>query len=277
MTDWTEIADGVWHARYQPIDISTVFVRGADGLLLVDTRCNPREAAELAADVEALNMGPIRWVVNTHAHYDHSFGNQIFADTATIHGHHRIPAHFRDFEQPRLSAWTADPAAQPQYDWADVELTPPHVLLDETIELNLGGRTVRLIPLPPGHTDTDLVVHVPDAACWIVGDIVEESGPPMFGSGSFPFTWPRVIRDLAGQLGANDLVIPGHGKPVDRQFMLRQAAELGAVADAITEAHAQRLDAAAATTRIAAESGLPEEIVAPAVRRGYEQLPAATP
>lgn len=277
MTDWTEIADGVWHARYQPIDISTVIVRGDDGLLLVDTRCNPREAAELAADVDALNMGPIRWIVNTHAHYDHSFGNQFFADTATIYGHHAIPAHFREFEQPRLRAWAADPAAQPQYDWADVALTPPHVLLDLTLELDLGGRTVRLIPLPPGHTDTDLVVHVPDAACWIVGDIVEESGPPMFGSGSFPFTWPQVIRDLAGHVGENDIVIPGHGRAVNRQFMLRQAGDLGAVADAITGAHAQRLDVAAATTRITAESGLPEEIVEPAVRRGYAQLGGATP
>lgn len=51
-------------------------VRGADGLLLVDTRCNPREADEIVADIEELGRAPIRWVVNTHAHYDHSFGNQ---------------------------------------------------------------------------------------------------------------------------------------------------------------------------------------------------------
>lgn len=277
MTGWTEVADGVWHARYQPIDISTVLVRGSDGLLLVDTRCNPREAAELAADVEALKIGPIRWVVNTHAHYDHSFGNQEFVDTATIYGHHRIPAHFRDFERLRLDAWAADPAAQPQYDWAGVVLTPPHVAIDAPSELDLGGRTVRLVPLPPGHTDTDLVVHIPDAACWIVGDIVEQSGPPMFGSGSFPFGWPRVIRDLAAHVGESDIVIPGHGKPVNREFMLRQAAELGAVADAITEAHAQQLDVMAATSRIAADSGLPEEIIEPAVRRGYALLGGATP
>ncbi|RZU65188.1 glyoxylase-like metal-dependent hydrolase (beta-lactamase superfamily II) [Microterricola gilva] len=277
MTDWAEVADGVWHARYHPIDISTVLVRGDDGLLLVDTRCNPREAAELRADVDALKLGPIRWVVNTHAHYDHSFGNQEFGGTATIYGHRRIPAHFRDFEQPRLDVWTADPAAQPQYDWADVVLTPPHELLGESRELDLGGRAARLIPLPPGHTDTDLVVHIPDADCWIVGDIVEESGPPMFGSGSFPFTWPQVIRDLAAEVGGTDVVIPGHGKAVDRRFMLRQAAELGAVADAITAAHAERLGVAAATTRIAADSGLPEEIVEPAVRRGFAQLGGATP
>ncbi|MET1020019.1 MAG: MBL fold metallo-hydrolase [Microterricola sp.] len=277
MPSWNEIADGLFVARYEPLDISVTLVRGSDGLLLVDTRCNPREAAEVASDVAALGIGDIRWVVDTHAHYDHSFGNQVFADGATIYGHRGIPAHFRDFEQPRLSAWTADPTAQPQYDWADVVLTPPHELIGETLELDLGGRTVRLIPLPPGHTDTDLAVHVPDAGCWIVGDIVEESGPPMFGSGSFPFTWPQVIRDLAAELGAGDIVIPGHGTAVDRQFMLRQADELGAVADAITDAHARQLGVAAATTRITAESGLPEEIVEPAVRRGFALLAGATP
>jgi glyoxylase-like metal-dependent hydrolase (beta-lactamase superfamily II) len=277
MTDWTEVADGVWHARYQPIDISTVLVRGSEGLLLVDTRCNPREAAALTADVQALKLGAIRWVVNTHAHYDHSFGNQGFSDTARIYGHHRIPAHFREFEQPRLDVWAADPAAQPQYDWAGVVLTPPHVLIDEPYELDLGGRTVRLVPLPPGHTDTDLVVQVPDAGCWIVGDIVEESGPPMFGSGSFPLTWPHVIRELAAELGADDIVIPGHGEPVDRGFLLRQAGQLAVVAAGITAAHEQQLGVSAATARIAIDSGLPEEIIEPAVRRGYALLGGATP
>lgn len=279
MAAWQEIADGVWQARYQPIDISTVLVRGSDGVLLVDTRCNPREASELLADVGGLGLGPIRWVVNSHAHYDHSFGNQVFADTATIYGHHLIPAHFRNFEQPRLSAWAADPAAQPHYDWNEVVLTPPHVLIDAPRELELGGRTVILLPLAPGHTDTDLVVHVPDARCWIVGDVIEESGPPMYGSGSFPFSWPAVLRELAVRIDDEDVVIPGHGRPVDRAFLARQGAALDAVADGIRAAHAARRSVESAAAQIAKGSGLPPQIVEPAVRRGYAQLEAdeATP
>lgn len=274
MTEWLSVAEGVWQARYQPIDVSICIVRGDDGLLLVDTRCNPREAAEIMDDVHELGIGSIRWVVNTHAHYDHSFGNQVFAPSATIYGHHRVPAHFREFERGRLLSWSADPSAQPQYDWTDVVLTPPHVLVEGRLALDIGGRIVNLIALPPGHTDTDLVVHIPDAACWLVGDVVEESGPPMYGSGSFPFEWPTVVRTLAEQLGPSDVIVPGHGSAVDRAFLHAQARQLDLVAREIRAGHSEEHEVHRATASIAALSGLPEQIVEPAVRRGYAQLDA---
>ncbi|MET0784411.1 MAG: MBL fold metallo-hydrolase [Leifsonia flava] len=275
MPTWNEIADGLLVARYEPLDISVTLVRGSDGLLLVDTRCNPREAAEVASDVAALGIGDIRWVVDTHAHYDHSFGNQVFAGTATIIGHHRIPAHFAEFEAPRLSAWTADPSASPQYDWTGVELTPPHVLVTDEHTLDLGGRSVRIIALAPGHTDTDVVVHVPDAGAWIVGDVVEESGPPMYGSGSFPLGWPRVLADLAEHMGESDLVVPGHGAVVDRAFVHEQAHRLQAVADAISVGFAHREPIEYVAERAAGASRMPLEMVEPAVIRGYTQLAAS--
>ncbi len=227
MADWAEIADGVWQARYQPLDVSVCLVRGPGGLLLVDTRCNPREAAEIVSDVRALapRLGPgvIRWVANTHAHYDHTFGNQLFARSATIYGHRRIAAHFDEYEGPQLARW----AAEAPQDWADVVLTPPHVTVDGTLELDLGGRTVRLITLPPGHTGTDMIVHVPDAGCWIVGDVVEESGPPQFGADSDPLGWPRALHALAGMIGENDRVVPGHGRVVGLAYVLAQSRLLG--------------------------------------------------
>lgn len=215
MAEWAEIADGVWQARYQPLDVSVCLVRGTAGLLLVDTRCGPEEAAEIVADAARLQQGDIRWVVNTHAHYDHTFGNQLFARTATIYGHHRIAAHFRDHEAAELAGR------------ADVALTPPHVGVDGELQLDLGGRTVRLLTLPPGHTDTDLVVHIPDACCWIVGDVIEESGPPQAGADAFPQSWPHALRVLADMIGPDELVVPGHGRVVDRAFVRAQAALLG--------------------------------------------------
>ncbi|MWB99279.1 MBL fold metallo-hydrolase [Agromyces seonyuensis] len=271
MAEWTEIADGVLHARYQPIDVSIVAVVGEAGVLLVDSRCNPREGAELAADVDALGLGPTRWLVNTHAHYDHAFGNQAFPG-ALVFGHARIPAHFAEFEEPRLAAWRSAPEAQPQYDWADVVPTPPDRLLTEETEVDLGGRLVRLLPLRPGHTDTDLVVHVPDVGVWIVGDVVEESGPPMYGSGSFPLEWPGVVERLSEGIGMQEVVIPGHGKPVDRAFLVQQAGMLDAVAAAIRTGHA----AGATPERIAAAAseatGWTPDWVEPAVRRGLASL-----
>lgn len=275
MSAWNEVSDRVYHRRYDPLDISVSVVAGDHGLLLVDTRCNPREADEIRADVAELGSLPIRWVANTHAHYDHSFGNQQFAD-AEIFGHHLIPRHFAEYEQPRLAAWTANPAAQPQYDWQGVRLTPPTTLVSSVEELDLGNRRVRLHPLPPGHTDTDLVVEIPDAATWLVGDVLEQSGPPMYGSGSFPLDWPDVLDTLAGSISLGDILVPGHGHPVDLGFLLDQAAVLRIVANGIRSSFDQSEPVESASERVASASRLPLEIVESAVLRGYTLLAAGS-
>lgn len=269
---WNEVAAGVFHRRYDPLDISVCVVRSDDGLLLIDTRCNPREADELITDVAQLDRAPIRWVVNTHAHYDHSFGNQRFADRAAIFGHSLVPAHYAEFERPRLEMWTADPAAQSQYDWHGVELTPPSDLIDTPTELNLGSRRVLLLPLGRGHTDTDLVVSVPDAGVWIVGDVIEQSGPPMYGSGSFPFDWPDQLDALSGLIGSDDVVIPGHGSPVDRDFVRDQGKTLRIIAEGIRESHARDEPLEYVAERLADATDFPLEIIEAAVVRGYALL-----
>lgn len=269
---WSEVADRVLQRRYEPLDVSVCLVVGDDELLLVDTRCNPREGAEILDDVRTVSTLPVRHVVNTHAHYDHTFGNAAFAATARIYGHHRVPAHLAEHEGPRLEAWRSDPAAQPQHAWHDVELVAPHVPVHAPLTVDLGGQAVHLLPLGPGHTDTDLVVHVPDASTWIVGDVVEESGPPMYGSGSYPFGWPGILAELAARIGASDVVVPGHGAVVDRAFVLAQAATLGAVAAGVREGVRAGTSHEEIVRRVCASTGYPPEIIGPAVRRGASQL-----
>ncbi|MCP2032722.1 glyoxylase-like metal-dependent hydrolase (beta-lactamase superfamily II) [Okibacterium sp. HSC-33S16] len=269
---WTEIADRVYVRRYEPLDISITLIAGDGGLLLVDTRCNPREAKEIQTDATGLGLGDITRVVNTHAHYDHSFGNSVFAPTATIYGHAGIPAHFATWEAPRLDAWRHSPDAQPQYDWHGVELVAPSELIAATTELDLGNRVVRLIPLGPGHTDTDLVVQVPDAGAWIVGDVIEESGPPMYGSGSFPLDWPVQVHALAELMGDGDLVVPGHGAVVNASFVHDQAGVLAQVATGIRSSFSRSEPLELVVDRIVSETGLPDAHVEAAVYRGYTLL-----
>ncbi|MEJ3404553.1 MBL fold metallo-hydrolase [Rathayibacter sp. YIM 133350] len=273
MAQWTQLAEGVFVARYQPLDISIGLVLGGEGrALLVDTRCNPREARELAAEIADVFSVTVTDVVNTHAHYDHAFGNQVFASTARIHGHANIPAHFDQFERPRLQAWTANPSGAPQYDWTDVVLTAPTELVDAEQGIDLGGRSIELVPLPPGHTDTDLAVHVPDAGVWFVGDVVEESGPPMYGSGAYPLSWPAVLDSLALRLADAAVVVPGHGAVVDAAFIRSQAGTLGIVADTIRDGFEHHEPLEYVAERASQRTALPLEIVEAAVVRGYSQL-----
>ena len=275
MGNWTTVAPGVHQHRGGPFDLSVIVVEGGDGLLVVDTGADPFEAADLLAEIAARFPAPVRWVVNTHAHFDHTFGNQAFgpgsATDAEIHGHAGIAAHFERYEGPRLAAWRADPTREPGRRWHDVRLVAPTHRVERMTRLDVGGRIVELRPQPPAHTDTDLVLFLPDARTWVVGDLVEESGPPMYGSGSYPLDWPGVLEGLVAGMRAGDVVVPGHGQVVDRAFVARQAAALAEIARRFREAHdAGRTEAEALAAH--AEWPVPVDGLVGAVERAYAAL-----
>lgn len=249
---WTEVADGVFRCRYEPWDVTVAAVRGRDGLLLVDTRASPDQARDVVADVAPL--GRVTRVVNTHAHFDHTYGNEVFTGVPIV-GHAGLPARLRE-EEPV----------------AGVTVTAPTELVREPTVLDVGGRAVELVHLGRGHTDHDLLVHVLDAGVWLAGDVVEESGPPAYGDDAFPLEWADVLTRLLDGLRPGAVVVPGHGEPVGAAFVRAQRNGLAAVADLVRELHA----AGVSTSDAVAEGGdrwpFPPEAVAGAVRAGYGQL-----
>lgn len=154
MTGWAEIATGVFRRRYQPMDVSVTVVRSEAGLLIIDTRSSHREADVVRADLRELGGLSVRWVVNTHAHYDHTFGNARFgldSDVgAPIYAHERVPAHLDEFERPKLARWIAD-GRDPVEEWREVVITPPTVLIGDATTLDLGDRSVELVHLGRAH------------------------------------------------------------------------------------------------------------------------------
>ena len=277
MAGWREVAPDVFVRRYLPVDTTVTAVRGRDGLLLVDTGGSPAEAARILVDAQELGA-EVRWVVNTHAHYDHTFGNQQVGPGVPVHGHHLLPAHLDAHERPRLARWRAGVGDEPQRDWHDVVITPPTEPVHERSWLDLGGRAVGLVPLAPGHTDGDLVVRVPPApgpgggpTTWVVGDVLEEPGPPMYGSGCFPLRWPTTVAALLDEVAPDDVVVPGHGRPVSRAFGLAQQAVLAATADLVRHHHAagRTVEQALASPRGWAH---PPGALVLAVERGYEEI-----
>jgi glyoxylase-like metal-dependent hydrolase (beta-lactamase superfamily II) len=222
---WEEVAAGVFRRRYQPHDVSVCAVRGAGGLLVCDTRSSHRQADEIRADLRELGPLPVRWVVNTHAHFDHTFGNARFGPAsdigAPIYGHERVPAHLDAYERPMLAELIAA-GEEPAGEWREIVITPPTALVGAAMTLDVGGRAVELRHLGRGHTDNDLLVHVPEADAWLAGDLIEESGPPVYGPDSFPLDWPATITRLRAGLGEGAVVVPGHGAVVDAAFVAAQ-------------------------------------------------------
>jgi glyoxylase-like metal-dependent hydrolase (beta-lactamase superfamily II) len=272
---WHEVADGVFQRRYDPLDVSVCVVRGSDGLAVVDTRSSPRQADELRADLRELSPEPVRWVINTHAHFDHCFGNQRFGPGSDldvpIYGHVGMPGYLDRYERPLLAGCIARGGEQAK-EWLEVVVTPPTELVGGQHPLDLGDRAVRMLHLGRGHTDNDLLLHIPGAGAWLLGDVIEESGPPCYGAGCFPLDWPVTVDRLLVLLADGDVLVPGHGRPVGKPFVRAQQEQLAGVAGLIRELHGAGVPAGRAAEAGGDRWPLPVDGLAPAIEAGYAQL-----
>jgi glyoxylase-like metal-dependent hydrolase (beta-lactamase superfamily II) len=251
---WQEVGDGVFVRRHATLDLNCGLVVGDGACLVIDTRSHLGEAADLAGAVRTVTPHP--WtVVNTHAHYDHCFGNAAFRPAAIWGSRSCHRALLATGNEQRAGA-VAGLRAAGDHRAADLlqaaPLDPPDHLVDDSAVLDIGGREVVLRFLGRGHTDHDLVVEVATAGEETVvfaGDLVEEGAPPAFED-AWPADWPATLGRLHAL--ARGPVVPGHGAVVDAEFVGAQRTELLAVLAAVRDG---RLDAgpyAAATMRTAA-------------------------
>lgn len=231
---WTEIADRCWVARYAEWDVNVGVVAGADGLLVVDTRGTHRQGERLRDEIRQLDPRPVRWVVNTHQHFDHTFGNIAF-DDVTIYAHEAAATGLEAAAERVWRLCHEDGPDDPLN--AEVIATPlrhPDTTFSSVTVIELGDRYVELLHPGRGHTDGDAVIRVPGADVVFAGDLVEESAPPSFGPDCFPLEWPETLELATQVMGDETVVVPGHGMPVDRAYVMDQRGDVGEVATAIT-------------------------------------------
>ncbi|MGC4805996.1 MBL fold metallo-hydrolase [Micromonospora sp. DT233] len=241
---FVEVADRVYVLREPLLDVNVTLVVGDGAALVVDTLSTAGQAAELAAAARAVTPHP--WtVVNTHHHFDHCFGNAtLAADPARpVYAHEAAAVALRERpDELRRAAYQEMHDERPGLaaELAGTRLlAPTHVVRAQTT-LDVGGRPVLLRHPGPGHTDADLVVHVPDADVLVAGDLVEQGAPPAFED-SYPLRWPAAVADLLRLATAGTVVVPGHGDLVDRDFVQAQHAQLAELAQLIRAAHADGL------------------------------------
>jgi glyoxylase-like metal-dependent hydrolase (beta-lactamase superfamily II) len=232
---WSEIGAGVFVRRHAALDLNCGLVVGEDACLVVDTRAHLGEAADLVAAVRTVTPHP--WtVVNTHAHYDHCFGNEAFRP-APVWGARGCAAAILATGERQRAAAVAELEAAGDRQAADLlrvaPLDPPDHPVDDVAALDIGGREVVLRFLGRGHTAHDLVVEVEstgEGTVVFAGDLVEEGAPPAFED-AWPGEWPATLGRLHAL--ARGPVVPGHGAVVDAGFVGAQREELLAVLTAL--------------------------------------------
>jgi cyclase len=243
-------------------DPNTVVVVGRTGTLIVDAQFSASATAAVMHEVRKVATSPVRWLVNTHWHDDHVSGNAAWRrayPSVEILGHRymledmpqsgaanrasmlkSVPgtsAFLRDLEakgmgidgQPtdavELRAYAAYRTLIGRFA-AESLLTHavlPTRMVDDSLALDLGGRTVVLRYFGPAHTRGDLVVQVPDAGLLAVGDIV--SWPvPLIGTTSFPREYGRTLDRLLAV--PHRMLVPGHGPVLTSDEYPRQMSRM---------------------------------------------------
>jgi glyoxylase-like metal-dependent hydrolase (beta-lactamase superfamily II) len=219
---WRELRSGVYVAVAEPESVNLGLIVGSTRALLVDTGSSPAQGREIRASLVAVTNKPLTAVVVTHWHYDHAFGLAAYSDIARI-------AH----ESVRVRLTSNESAAEAQRLGVDhAELGRPNVEIAVATAVDLGERRVEIAHLGRGHTDGDLVVVVPDTDLLFIGDLIESAGPPSFGPDSVPDEWPATVDAVIGLMTAGTLAVPGHGEPVDREFVFEQRGRIAAQAAA---------------------------------------------
>jgi len=211
-----EIAPGAYAHRgqiglYAPAnegDISNAgFIVGREAVAVIDTGGSARIGARLHQAIRSITPLPIRYVINTHMHPDHVFGNAAFeADQPAFVGHHKLARGLSARADRYLSI---NKEALGEEAFAGTKIVLPTLAISTPTVLDLGGREILLEPQKTAHTDNDLIVRDRQTGTVFLGDLLfSEHAPTLDGS---ILGWMAVLDTLTKE--PIQRVVPGHGGP----------------------------------------------------------------
>ncbi len=284
-----KIADGVYYAfgrtpTMMRAGSNDPIIVNDNGVMVVDAGMTPGAARALLDDLKLITDKPVRWVVNTHFHYDHTGGNSVFGPEVDIIAQDTVRKNLLDPEVLHHEPYTgavkraeervesikkqlADGTNEGHQDLlkeqlaaaeSDVEqlkvlkFRPPDITYSSSMTFHSGEHEVRLLFFGGGHTEGDTVVYLPKERIVCTGDMLEgtPNGPfvPYLGDGVFD-KWVASLEDLK-KLDF-DTILPAHGAPFhQRSYIDEVQTYLRDFVTQITELHKQGLSADEAAKKV---------------------------
>ncbi len=209
---------------------------GPDGVLIVDDQFAPL-AGKIAGALKELNPGPLKFVLNTHHHGDHTGGNAHFGRQAHIVAHTNV--------RKRMGGKPGDRRAE-----------LPVITFDDSLSLHFNGEEIRMVHVPPAHTDGDSIIQFTGANVWHFGDTFFSGRFPNIdlGGGGDVRGYIRNVEEALKKVPADARLIPGHG-PLSTVKELREFHTMLVETSGVVE----RAMAAGKTLKEIQAEGLPEK------------------
>ena len=189
--------DGTWWIN------NTGFLTGPQGVISIDACSTQRRTQAYLEAIAAVTPDPVRTLVNTHHHGDHTFGNCLFGGAAIV-AHERTREEAIAFGPPqKLPFWDGP-------DVGDLRLDPPFVTFTDEITLHVGDLRAHVRHVgTAAHTTNDSIIWIPERSVLFCGDLIFNGGTPFLLMGSVAGA-VEVLETVVAPLGARTIV-PGHG------------------------------------------------------------------
>jgi cyclase len=267
-TELRDLAGGIW-AYLQPdwtwMLNNAGFIVGRDAVTVIDTcGTEPRTKSYLSA-IRSVSDKPLRTLVNTHHHGDHTYGNHLLLPAATIVGHEHCRSEI-------LRTGLAIKPIWPDVEWGHIEIAPPFLTFEERVNVYVDELKVELIYVGPAHTRGDVVVWIPERKLLFTGDIVFNDCTPFVAEGCVEHFFDTLATLRA--LGA-ETVVPGHGPIGGPDMFDKVEGYLRFVQAAAKDAFARDLSPLEAARRLDLEryAGWPDaERIVGNLARAYSEL-----
>ncbi len=180
------------------------FIVGKDYVVVVDSLATVGLTEKFRDEIRKITDKPIRYLINTHHHGDHTYGNHVFAGATVIS--HYLCRH--ELTGTRMLDPNLLNSIFPEFDFRGITLTPADITFDKQLTLHMDGRVVQLLHFGTGHTVGDIIVYLPREGIIFASDLIFLYSTPLGMESSFA-GWLATL-DAMSKLGAK-VYVPGHG------------------------------------------------------------------
>ncbi len=242
------VAPGVYAVIGASGNANAGFILTKEGVVIVDSQINPRAAGEMLGAIRTLTARPILYLINTHAHGDHTFADHVIKPTKGIIAHERTRVILASRGAQMLTAYAT--VVGPK-NAEGAQVTIPTITFVDQMTLPIEDRTITLRYLGIGHTVGDIVVWLPRERVLFTGDLVSVNRLPWLGEGESR-EWLKTLARLKSL--PFERIVPGAGPIGDRRSVDRFERYLSDLRSAVITAflHRQSLEQARQTITLPA-------------------------